>query len=193
MSNQATLLAALKSKFDTPLDVDIQTEILSQPPLVKVPGCFNARYLTSRLPLLQGSVLGQSEIRENYVYRSGALANLDEEGKEAIKQLGIKDIFDLRSEKERTTESDPSIDGVKAWWYPNTKHNITIIPDTEIQADGTVKVSSASSNHSGLIGSSRTIAWNCFRHIKTSIGLYYYIYAITQIDHSCITASVSVP
>jgi len=193
MSDQKKLLSALKSKFDTPLDVDTQTEILSQPPFVKVPGSFNARYLTSRLPLLQGNVPGQSKIREYYVYRSGALAYLGEEGKEAMKQLGIKDIFDLRSEKERTTEPDPSIDGVKAWWYPNTKHNITIIPDTEIQADGTVKVSSASSNHSGLIDSSRTITWNCFRHIKTSIGLYYCIYAITQIDHSCITASVSVP
>jgi hypothetical protein len=58
-----------------------------------------------------------------------------------LKALGIKDIFDLRSEKERDSEPDPSIEGVEAHWYPNTKDNITIIPDTEIQADGTVKVS----------------------------------------------------
>ena len=143
MPSQDELLAALKTKFDVPLEADVQAEILSHPPFVKIPGSFNARYLTSDLPLLQSGPSGPSTIREKHVYRSGALAHLKGEGLKAVKDLGIKDIFDLRSEKERDSEPDPSIDGVKAHWYPNTKDNITIIPDTEIQADGTVNVSSA--------------------------------------------------
>jgi hypothetical protein len=144
MANKDRLVAALKTKFDVPLETDIQAALLSNPPFVKIPGSFNARYLTSRLPLLQPDESSDSSIREKYIYRSGALSHLRPEGMEAIKELGIKDIYDLRSEKERDSEPDPNIDGVEAHWYPNTKHNITIIPDTEIQADGTVKVSSMS-------------------------------------------------
>lgn len=138
---QDQLVAALKTQFDLPLSSDIQAELLSHPPFVKVPGSFNARYLTSQLLILLDDSSSQSIIREKLIYRSGALAYLKPDGIEAIKALGIKDIFDLRSEKERDSEPDPTIDGVEAHWYPNTKHNITIIPDTEIQADGTVKVS----------------------------------------------------
>ena len=141
MANRDQLLAALKTKFDVPLGNDIQAALLPSDPFVKVPGSFNARYLTTRLPLLQSDESGDSIIREKYIYRSGALSHLRPEGREALKSLGIKDVYDLRSEKERDLEPDPSIDGVEAHWYPNTKHNITIIPDTEIQADGTVKVS----------------------------------------------------
>jgi len=144
MTNKEHLVASLKTKFDVPLASDIQAALLPNPPFVKVPGTFNARYLTSRLPLLQTDESSDSSIREKCVYRSGALSHLRPEGVEAIKALGIKDIYDLRSEKERDSEPDPSIDGVEAHWYPNTKDNITIIPDTEIQADGTVKVSSMS-------------------------------------------------
>jgi len=143
MANKDQLVAALKTKFDVPLGNDIQAALLSSDPFVKVPGSFNARYLTSRFPLLQVDGSEESTIREKYIYRSGALSHLRPEGREALISLGIKDIYDLRSEKERDLEPDPSIDGVEAHWYPNTKHNITIIPDTEIQADGTVKVSSS--------------------------------------------------
>jgi hypothetical protein len=170
MHRQTEIIDALKSPFDTPLESGLQSEILSHPPFVNIPGSFNARYLTSRLPLLDDPTSNQPIIREDFIYRSGALAYLDHEGKEAIKQLGIKDIFDLRSEKERNSEPDPRIDGVKAWWYPNTKHNITIIPDTEIQADGTVKVSLRDLRIE-LIFSSRTITWNFSRHTRTSIEL----------------------
>jgi hypothetical protein len=144
MTNKEHLVASLKTQFDVPLETDIQAALLSSDPFVKVPGSFNARYLTSRLPLLQTDESSESSIREKYIYRSGALSHLKPEGIEAIKALGIKDIFDLRSEKERDSEPDLSIDGVEGHWYPNTKDNITIIPDTEIQADGTVKVSSMS-------------------------------------------------
>jgi hypothetical protein len=144
MASKDQLVAALKTKFDVPLNSDIQAKLLVHPPFVNVPGSFNARYLTTNLPLLQDESQSASTVREKYVYRSGALSHLKPEGRDAIKALGIKDIYDLRSEKERDSEPDPSIDGVKAHWYPNTMDNITIIPDTEIQADGTVKVSSGS-------------------------------------------------
>jgi hypothetical protein len=151
MTDKEQLVAALKTKFDVPLGTDIQAGLLSSDPFVKTPGSFNARYLTSRLPLLQTDESSESSIREKYIYRSGALSHLRPEGIEAIKALGIKDIFDLRSEKERDSEPDPSIDGIEGHWHPNTKDNITIIPDTEIQADGTVKVSSMSPGRVELI------------------------------------------
>lgn len=134
------LVSALKEPFDEPLPKAVQDKLLNQPPFVKVPGSFNARYLSSDLSLLEEPTQSSSSIKPNYVYRSGALAYLKPQGKDAIRQLGIKSIFDLRSEKERESEPDPAIEGVEAVWYPNTKDNITIIPDTKLKADGTLNV-----------------------------------------------------
>jgi hypothetical protein len=134
------LVSALKEPFDKPLPEPIRNKVLSQLPFVTIPGSFNARYLSSDLSLLEEPTQFSSSIKPNYVYRSGALAYLKSEGKDAIRQLGIKLIFDLRSEKERESEPDPAVEGVEAVWYPNTKDNITIIPDTKLKADGTLNV-----------------------------------------------------
>jgi hypothetical protein len=146
MSDRSTLVSGLKSTFDTPLSSDTKSKVLSHPPFVQVPGSFNTRYLTSDLPHLHDTPPSTNSIKPHFIYRSGALSHLRSEGQDAIRRLGIKTIFDLRSEKERTAEPDPAVEGVKAEWYPNTKDNITIIPDTKLEADGTLNVSLAKLN-----------------------------------------------
>lgn len=89
--------------------------VLTNPPFVWIDGTFNSRDL--------GDVPG-SPLRANYVYRTGGLAKLTEQGKEAITALGVKRIFDLRSPEERKQAPDPDIEGVENTWIQSLR------PDT---------------------------------------------------------------
>lgn len=89
--------------------------VLTNPPFVWIDGTFNSRDL--------GDVPG-SPLRANYVYRTGGLARLTEQGKEAIAALGVKRIFDLRSPEERKQAPDPDIEGVENTWIQSLR------PDT---------------------------------------------------------------
>ncbi|KAI4598787.1 hypothetical protein KJ359_002679 [Pestalotiopsis sp. 9143b] len=93
--------------------------VLTNPPFVWIDGTFNSRDL--------GDVPG-SPLRANYVYRTGGLARLTEQGKEAITALGVKRIFDLRSPEERKQAPDPDIEGVENTWIqslrPDTAPNL---------------------------------------------------------------------
>lgn len=89
--------------------------VLTNPPFVWIDGTFNSRDL--------GDVPG-SPLRSNYVYRTGGLARLTEQGKEAITALGVKRIFDLRSPEERKQAPDPDIEGVENTWIQSLR------PDT---------------------------------------------------------------
>jgi len=86
---------------------------LSSPPFVYIPGTFNTRDL-GLLPVPEGT----PSLRPGIIYRSGSLEGLHEkpEGKEAIRKLGIKTIFDLRSVREHGDRPDPEIEGVVGVW-----------------------------------------------------------------------------
>jgi Tyrosine phosphatase family len=115
-------LHILKALISTPSSVHLELEniakLLSSEPWVHLPGSFNARNLSS-VPLLATSV------RSGLIYRSGSLEALTPEGHVAIKALGIKTFFDLRSVKERQEFPVPAIDGVKVGWTPSTLDNET--------------------------------------------------------------------
>lgn len=90
-----------------PIDAHTVAATLSKPPFEAVPGLINSRWLPS-------------PIRPRYVFRAGALNHLTIDGHQALVDLGIMTIFDLRSLKERTAEPDPDIDGIEARWQPST-------------------------------------------------------------------------
>lgn len=70
------------------IDPQLVADITSRPPWVKIPGTFNARDLGGK-------------IKPGYVFRSGTLENVKEEGLNAMRELGIGVVFDLRSGLER--------------------------------------------------------------------------------------------
>ena len=101
----ADLEKALATNIGEPIDPAIVSGILASPPFVQIDGVCNARDI--------GSDASTSWLRSGYVYRSATLENITEQGKKDIVALGIKTIFDLRSEREVSTFPDPAIEGVE--------------------------------------------------------------------------------
>ncbi|KAL3305659.1 tyrosine phosphatase [Colletotrichum asianum] len=90
-------------------------------PFHKFAGTFNTRDV--------GLVPG-SPIRQGYVFRSGALENLEDIGKQQITgQFGIKRIFDLRTSREREKYPEPDVPGIDIRWIPNSYGNTVDIND----------------------------------------------------------------
>lgn len=59
-------------------------------------------------PLADGRV-----VKHGMFYRSGSLANMDAEELQAVEKLGIKAIFDFRSQQEVDQKPDPEIPGAR--------------------------------------------------------------------------------
>ncbi|KAB8257428.1 protein-tyrosine phosphatase-like protein [Aspergillus pseudonomiae] len=105
--NQApndNLQEILATDIRTEIPSETVTAITSQPPFITIPGLFNIRNLRS------------DNLRAGYAYRSGALSRLSDEGKTALRDVGITTIFDLRRPDERTKSPTPVIEGVEAVW-----------------------------------------------------------------------------
>ncbi|KAJ4395960.1 hypothetical protein N0V93_000176 [Gnomoniopsis smithogilvyi] len=108
----------MASQLRSLAETDVRTHIppetllpaLQQPPFIYVPGTFNLRdigLLTDALP----------KIRPGFIYRSGGLAQLSGEGQAALRdQLGVRRIFDLRSQAEHAASPDPEIEGIEVVW-----------------------------------------------------------------------------
>ena len=83
--------------------------VVSKPPFVTVEGVHNLRDLG-------GYVAGDSRIvRPGYTFRSAALSKISERGKEQLRNLGVKKIFDLRAanEVDILKSIPPTIEGVE--------------------------------------------------------------------------------
>jgi protein tyrosine/serine phosphatase len=106
-----------------PLSQSTLTDVLSSPPFITVPSIFNFRDLS-------GLPSQPTGIAPGIAYRCGTLENLTPEGIEALKELGIKTIFDLRSLAERNAFPTVEIDGVENIWTPSTVDNVTL-PETK--------------------------------------------------------------
>ncbi|KAK8083202.1 hypothetical protein PG996_001983 [Apiospora saccharicola] len=95
--------------------------VITNPPFVFVDGTFNTRDL--------GLVPG-SPLRAGFVYRSGALTTLTDDGKAVMSgKLGIKRVFDIRSPEEREKGPDPEIEGIENTWHHNARPDST--PDLD--------------------------------------------------------------
>jgi hypothetical protein len=90
--------------------------VLTNSPFVWIEGTFNSRDLGD---------IPRSPLRSNFIYRSGGLARLTEQGKEAVTALGVKRIFDLRSPEERGHAPDPDIEGVENTWIQSLRPDST--------------------------------------------------------------------
>lgn len=102
----AILVQALQANIADRIDPDVVSEIVSQPPWIHIDGVCNARDLGSDAP-------SSGNVRKGYVYRAGMLERITERGKDDLKLLGIKKIFDLRSAAETAEYPDPQVPGVE--------------------------------------------------------------------------------
>ncbi|KAF4807504.1 Arginine metabolism regulation protein II [Colletotrichum siamense] len=117
----AQLLEHARTDVRLPVAEPFLSAVLTRPPFINVTGTFNTRDV--------GLVPG-SPIRKGYVFRSGALENLDNVGKQQIAgQLGIKRIFDLRTRHEREKYPEPDVPGCDIMWIPNSFNNTVDIND----------------------------------------------------------------
>ncbi|KAK0643078.1 protein-tyrosine phosphatase-like protein [Cercophora newfieldiana] len=107
----SSLLALAKTDVTLPIPKETVYAVLASPPFVYIPGTFNTRDL-GLLPVPSGS----PSIRPGFAFRTASLEGLAPEGHDAIRALGIKRVFDLRSMKEHRTKPDPVVEGVEGSW-----------------------------------------------------------------------------
>ncbi|KAJ5595000.1 uncharacterized protein N7459_001208 [Penicillium hispanicum] len=108
MINYENVLEVLNTDIRTPIPATTVSKIISLPPFVTVPGVSNIRDLSHG-----------PNLRRGYVYRSGNLSDITEEGKAVlVEDLGITTMFDLRNESERNRAPSPEIDGIETLWMP---------------------------------------------------------------------------
>ncbi|KAI1440560.1 protein-tyrosine phosphatase-like protein [Annulohypoxylon stygium] len=125
MADAAALLKLAETDVSQEITKDQYIPILTQPPFVFVDGTFNTRDI--------GLVPG-SPLKPGYVFRSGALAQLSDNGKAVLGgKLGVKRVFDLRSPEERGQAPDPALEGVEYVWIESAR------PDAAIELDRFVK------------------------------------------------------
>lgn len=114
ISTNTRMTSQLRSLAETDVRIHIPAETLlpalQQPPFIYVPGTFNLR----DLGLLTTS---SCRIRPGFIYRSGGLAHLSAEGQVALRdRLGVRRIFDLRSQAEHAASPDPEVEGIDVVW-----------------------------------------------------------------------------
>lgn len=112
MDRAESLLKLAQTDVTQEIPADEYMPILTNPPFVWVEGTFNTRDL---------GIIPDSPLRANYAFRSGGLARLTEQGKDAVRALGIKRIFDLRSPEERDRAPNPGIAGVENTWIQSSR------------------------------------------------------------------------
>ncbi|OJD12126.1 hypothetical protein AJ78_07230 [Emergomyces pasteurianus Ep9510] len=141
----------------TSISADVVSHIISSPPFISVPGLFNFRDLS--LPHATATPL-----RKNYIFRSGMLHFIEDEGKVKLTtDLGVKKIFDLRSSGERGKFPPPEIEGVQVLWLPSTQDTVRFDWAWFGNADPTVAMMKMYQN---ILDSHAPIYRAVFEHIR---------------------------
>ncbi|KAI0594651.1 protein-tyrosine phosphatase-like protein [Biscogniauxia sp. FL1348] len=113
MADPVALLKLAETDVMTEIPKEAYGPVLYSPPFIFLDGTFNTRDL--------GLVPG-SPLRANFVYRSGALGLLTDNGRATLTgKLGIRRVFDLRSPEERAKMPDPELEGVENTWIESIR------------------------------------------------------------------------
>jgi len=134
MSAEAARLRALaETDVTQELASDTVQAVLTSSPFVYVPGTFNTRDI-GLVPTATGE---PSKLRPGFVYRSGGLGRLTDDGKLLlVRELGVKKIFDLRSVQERSSNPDPEIEGVENVWFSSSERDASVNVDDFVEGLG---------------------------------------------------------
>ncbi len=109
--------AHLRKLAETDVSEEIPKEhygpVLFSAPFFYIDGTFNSRDL---------GLVPDSPLRPGFVYRSGALHRLTDDGRAVLgERLGVRRIFDLRSPEEREISPEPVLEGVEHTWIPSSR------------------------------------------------------------------------
>jgi hypothetical protein len=101
----------LRTDIRTQIPDSVVAQIISSPPFVDVPGALNIRDVSN--------VTTSPDVRRGFVYRSGTLIRISDEGKTKLaRDLGVTKVFDLRNPSEREKAPSPVIEGIETVWLP---------------------------------------------------------------------------
>ncbi|CDO70337.1 hypothetical protein BN946_scf184843.g26 [Trametes cinnabarina] len=110
----------VKSFLVPMIDPGLVKSTLSSPPFVSAEGVFNMRDFGAACHVA-GS---PTRIRPRMLYRAGELSHITERGVEQLRALGVRTVFDLRTDDEtaRYKTAPRAIDGLKIVRLPITEH-----------------------------------------------------------------------
>lgn len=124
MDPEYNLQELLTTDIRIQIPEDVVTKATAVPPWQTVPGAFNVRDISAT-----------STLRPGFIYRSGVLRWITEEGKAVLRDsLGIRTIYDLRKPTERESLPSPVIDGVETVWLGYGSEPAPV--DLKLFADG---------------------------------------------------------
>ncbi|KAJ5168627.1 uncharacterized protein N7482_004221 [Penicillium canariense] len=154
MINYDDLRDVLNTDLRTPIPASTISKLISLPPFITIPG-------VSNFPALSYD----NNIRPGYVYRSGNLSGITQEGKGIIAaDLGITTVFDLRNEGERVKAPSPQIEGVDTIWMPYSTSPASLslldFAGEDQGVNGFVKM------YTGILEASASAFAQVFSHIK---------------------------
>lgn len=112
----AELLALSETDVTVRLTAEQLGPVLTHEPFLQVEGTFNVRDI-GRLPASVDNPAAPT-VRPGYIFRSGMLTHLTDKGKAALaNDLGVRRVFDFRSQSEHATLPDPDVsDSVTMVW-----------------------------------------------------------------------------
>jgi protein tyrosine/serine phosphatase len=96
LTTGAASLELFETDFLVPLDTTLGHSIASQHPFIRVDGTLNFRDLGG-LPIAGAPAL---QTRPGLIFRSGQISALTTSGKETLRGLGVRTVFDFRSSCE---------------------------------------------------------------------------------------------
>lgn len=111
-TSKEDLAALSETDIRSPIPSSLLLPAISSAPFIPLPGTFNTRDL---------GLVPSSTVRSSFIYRSGALSRLGSapDGPRILAaDLGVRHIFDLRSEQEHDADPDPEVPGVTNSWLP---------------------------------------------------------------------------
>ena len=154
MINTERLLDVLHTDLKTSIPETTLSKIISLPPFVTLSGVTNFRDLSHGAGL-----------RRRYIYRSGNLSDITDEGKVAlVRELGVTTVFDLRNQGERERVPSPDIDGVNFIWMPYAARPATLnlreLAGEDQGAQGFIKM------YMGILDAAALAFSEVFTHIK---------------------------
>ena len=100
---------AMITPFD-PIDKETLSRVLTSPPFIVVEGVANFRGVGGH-----SAPQANALVRSGYYYRSGDPSHITDKGKETLRNLGIKKVFDFRANHEvaKFEAPSPTIDGIE--------------------------------------------------------------------------------
>ncbi|TPX13266.1 uncharacterized protein E0L32_006239 [Thyridium curvatum] len=128
----ADLRALAETDITTAIPLDQLGPVITSSPFVAVPGTFNTR----DLGLVPTSAGQPTPMRQGFAFRSGGLTDGRASAALGSTGLGIRRVFDIRSQKEHADKPDPAVEGAEGVWAPTSELDAVVRLDEFVEGQG---------------------------------------------------------